>query len=136
MAGNHLNAHAEAHLPATLDADDALVEVGGYVGMHVEAETADAQVLGQHFDFAFEHAVKEKTALDEYMGIIQEERNKTYEKSQLSKACVGKSENEKAKLIDDYIDYIPDYLNEKYNFISKKEAIKEIVNTIYELGKI
>ena len=44
-----------------------------------------------------------KTALDEYMGIIQEERNKTYEKSQLSKACVGKSENEKAKLIDDYI---------------------------------
>ena len=44
-----------------------------------------------------------KTALDEYMGIIQEERNKTYEKSQLSKACIGKSENEKAKLIDDYI---------------------------------
>ena len=36
--------------------------------------------------------------------------------------------NEGLKLFDNYIDYVPDYLNLKYKFISKKEAVNLIHN--------
>ena len=36
--------------------------------------------------------------------------------------------NEALEVYDDYIDYIPDYLNEKYKFISKKDAVLKIHN--------
>ena len=36
--------------------------------------------------------------------------------------------NEALENYDNYIDYIPDYLNEKYNFISKKSAVNMIHN--------
>ena len=36
--------------------------------------------------------------------------------------------NEALESYDNYIDYIPDYLNEKYNFISKKSAVNMIHN--------
>ena len=36
--------------------------------------------------------------------------------------------NEALEVYDDYIDYIPDYLNEKYKFIDKKDAVNKIHN--------
>ena len=46
--------------------------------------------------------------------------------SGLTSKSLKKYISEALNIFDDYIDYIPDYLNEKYNFISKKEAIKLI----------
>ena len=46
--------------------------------------------------------------------------------SGLTSKTLKKYISEALNIFDDYIDYIPDYLNEKYNFISKKEAIKLI----------
>ena len=36
--------------------------------------------------------------------------------------------NEALSIYNDYIDYVPEYINEKYNFISKKEAVNLIHN--------
>ena len=46
--------------------------------------------------------------------------------SGLTSKSLKKYISEALNIFDDYIDYIPDYLNEKYNFISKKDAIKLI----------
>lgn len=46
--------------------------------------------------------------------------------SGLTSKALKKYISEALTIFDDYTDYIPDYLNEKYNFISKKEAIKLI----------
>ena len=46
--------------------------------------------------------------------------------SGLTSKALKKYISEALNIYDDYIDYIPEYLNEKYNFISKKEAIKLI----------
>ena len=46
--------------------------------------------------------------------------------SGLTSKALKKYISEAVNIFDDYIDYIPDYLNEKYNFISKKDAIKLI----------
>lgn len=44
----------------------------------------------------------------------------------LTSKSLKKYISEALNIFDDYTDYIPDYINEKYNFISKKEAIKLI----------
>ena len=36
--------------------------------------------------------------------------------------------NEGLKIYDNYIDYVPEYINQKYNFISKKDAVNLIHN--------
>lgn len=46
--------------------------------------------------------------------------------SGLTSKALKKYISEALTIFDDYTDYIPEYLNEKYNFISKKEAIKLI----------
>ena len=46
--------------------------------------------------------------------------------SGLTSKALKKYISEALTIFDDYRDYIPEYLNEKYNFISKKEAIKLI----------
>ena len=46
--------------------------------------------------------------------------------SGLTSKALKKYISEALNIYDDYTDYIPEYLNEKYNFISKKEAIKLI----------
>lgn len=46
--------------------------------------------------------------------------------SGLTSKTLKKYISEALTIFDDYRDYIPEYLNEKYNFISKKEAIKLI----------
>lgn len=46
--------------------------------------------------------------------------------SGLTSKALKKYISEALAIFDDYTDYIPEYLNEKYNFISKKEAIKLI----------
>ena len=46
--------------------------------------------------------------------------------SGLTSKALKKYISEALNMFDDYIDYIPEYLNEKYNFISKKEAIRLI----------
>ena len=46
--------------------------------------------------------------------------------SGLTSKALKKYISEALTIFDDYTDYVPEYLNEKYNFISKKEAIKLI----------
>ena len=46
--------------------------------------------------------------------------------SGLTSKSLKKYISEALSIYDDYIDYVPEYLNEKYNFISKKEAIRLI----------
>ena len=46
--------------------------------------------------------------------------------SGLTSKSLKKYINEALLVYDDYIDYIPDYLNKKYNFIDKKSAVKMI----------
>ncbi len=46
--------------------------------------------------------------------------------SGLTSKSLKKYINEALNIYDNYIDYVPEYLNEKYNFISKKEAIRLI----------
>lgn len=46
--------------------------------------------------------------------------------SGLTSKALKKYISEALTIFDEYTDYIPEYLNEKYNFISKKEAIKLI----------
>lgn len=46
--------------------------------------------------------------------------------SGLTSKALKKYISEALNIFDNYIDYIPEYLNEKYNFISKKDAIKLI----------
>lgn len=46
--------------------------------------------------------------------------------SGLTSKSLKKYISEALNIYDNYIDYVPEYLNEKYNFISKKEAIRLI----------
>ena len=46
--------------------------------------------------------------------------------SGLTSKSLKKYISEALTKFDNYIDYIPDYLNEKYGFISKKEAVKKV----------
>lgn len=46
--------------------------------------------------------------------------------SGLTSKALKKYISEALNVFDDYTDYVPEYLNEKYNFISKKEAIRLI----------
>lgn len=46
--------------------------------------------------------------------------------SGLTSKALKKYISEALNIFDDYTDYVPEYLNEKYNFISKKEAIRLI----------
>lgn len=46
--------------------------------------------------------------------------------SGLTSKALKKYISEALTIFDDYTDYVPEYLNEKYNFISKKEVIKLI----------
>ena len=46
--------------------------------------------------------------------------------SGLTSKALKKYISEALNIFDDYTDYVPEYLNEKYNFISKKDAIKLI----------
>ena len=48
--------------------------------------------------------------------------------SGLTNKALKKYINEALETYDNYIDYIPDYLNEKYKFISKKDAVRMIHN--------
>ncbi len=48
--------------------------------------------------------------------------------SGLTSKSLKKYINEALLTYDNYIDYIPDYLNQKYNFISKKDAVNMIHN--------
>ena len=48
--------------------------------------------------------------------------------SGLTSKALKKYINEALLTYDNYIDYIPDYLNQKYNFISKKDAVNMIHN--------
>lgn len=51
-----------------------------------------------------------------------------YTTSGLSRKNIAKFITNALATTEDYIDYIPDYLSEKYNFISKKEALINIHN--------
>ena len=46
--------------------------------------------------------------------------------SGLTSKALKKYISEALNIFDDYTDYVPEYLNEKYNFISKKDAIRLI----------
>ena len=46
--------------------------------------------------------------------------------SALTSKALKKYISEALNIFDDYTDYVPEYLNEKYNFISKKDAIRLI----------
>ena len=48
--------------------------------------------------------------------------------SGLTSKALKKYINEALETYDNYIDYIPDYLNKKYKFISKKDAVRMIHN--------
>ena len=48
--------------------------------------------------------------------------------SGLTSKTLKKAINEALLKYDDYIDYVPDYLNDKYKFISKKEAVNLMHN--------
>lgn len=48
--------------------------------------------------------------------------------SGLTQKALKKYINEALSFYDEYIDYVPDYLNDKYKFISKKEAVNLIHN--------
>ena len=48
--------------------------------------------------------------------------------SGLTSKQLKKNINEALSNYDNYVDYIPEYLNEKYNFITKKEAVNYIHN--------
>ena len=48
--------------------------------------------------------------------------------SGLTRKALKKYIDEALEIFDEYVDYVPDYLNEKYKFISKEEAVKKIHN--------
>ena len=60
------DAHAEAvlHLPTQAHTDEALVDVGGDVGMNVQHEGAYVQLVDQLVNFLFEHVSEEEAGLD------------------------------------------------------------------------
>ena len=64
LAGDYFHAEAKAPLPAFLDREQPLVEVSSHVGMHVQGEVLDAQLVVEKFYLALEHLVEEETALD------------------------------------------------------------------------
>ena len=51
LRGDHMDTKSIFHLPLALQTEDTLVDVGSHVGMYVEVEPADSDLVDQVVNF-------------------------------------------------------------------------------------
>ena len=54
LTGNDAHAEPVLHLPAALEGEDSLIDEGCHVGVYVEGEAADADLVDESVDLALQ----------------------------------------------------------------------------------